>query len=58
MTYILTFEAFILKQNFNPLYHYTYLKNLNKILSEDKLAVGQPTYPENKKSVCFSRNKN
>jgi hypothetical protein len=57
MSYILTFEAFILKQNFNPLYHYTSFVHLDKILIGDLLIASTPTEPKDTMCVCFTRTK-
>jgi hypothetical protein len=52
MLYLKTFESY-LKGHRSPLYHFT--KNLFKLIEDDILNPGQPTFPKNIKAICLTR---
>ena len=52
MLFIKTFESYLQGQR-APLYHFT--NNLYKLIQDDILNLGQPTYPKNIKAICLTR---
>lgn len=52
MLYLKTFESY-LKGHRAPLYHFT--DNLLKLIKDDILNLGNPTYPKNIKTICLTR---
>ena len=52
MLFIKTFESYLQGQR-APLYHFT--ENLYKLIKDDILNLGQPSYPKNIKAICLTR---
>ena len=52
MLFIKTFESYLQGQR-APLYHFT--NNLYKLMQDDILNLGQPSYPKNIKAICLTR---